>query len=402
MVFATVAGGALMYAVHFAARRMPQEEYGVFVTLLQVLNLMGIPALGLQSVFAQQAVDLSTDTQRHKLAGTVRGVAGASLILWLVIAAGVAWWSQDLLASYKIRHPWALVCTVFLGLVSLWQPVVAGLLQGRQNFLWLGLLSILNAAGRLALVLLVVVAFGFRHAGGAMTGVVVSMFLAVGVTGWQTRDLFLGPAEPIEWGPWLKRVVPLTLGLGSSIFMFAQDMLTVQRFFPESETGYYGAAGMIGRALVFLVLPVGTVIFPKIVQSAARAEKTNVMFLALGTTALLGGAAALFCTLFPTLPIRIVQGSKYLQAAPLVPWFAWCMLPLGLSNLLLNNLMARERYAVVPWAVLVAAGYSLTLWFYHPDFLRVIQTLGGFGLLLLAVCAWFTWRGSRQVAAPAR
>ena len=119
---------------------------------------------------------------------------------------------------------------------------------------------------------------------------------------------------------------------------------------------------MIGRALMFLVAPMTMVMFPKIVQAAARAEKTDVLAQAIGATALLGGGAALFCTFFGDIPLRIVQGAKYIAAAPLIPWFTWCMLPLTVSNVLVNNLMARQRYGMVPWLVGVAAAYCGTLW----------------------------------------
>src|SRR5437867_222306 len=56
MVIATTVSGALMFAVHKAAKQMPTAEYGVFITLLQVLNLMAVPAVGLQLTFVQQTV----------------------------------------------------------------------------------------------------------------------------------------------------------------------------------------------------------------------------------------------------------------------------------------------------------------------------------------------------------
>ena len=43
----------------------------------------------------------------------------------------------------------------------------------------------------------------------------------------------------------------------------------------------------------------------------------------------------------------------------MVPWFAWCLVPLSLANVLINNVLARERYAAVPWLVAVAIGYGI-------------------------------------------
>src|ERR1035441_7496030 len=69
MMIASTASGALMYAVHpIATRGMPPGEYGVFVTLLQVVAWMGIPAGGLQPVIAQQQAAAITDHQKQIVA----------------------------------------------------------------------------------------------------------------------------------------------------------------------------------------------------------------------------------------------------------------------------------------------------------------------------------------------
>jgi O-antigen/teichoic acid export membrane protein len=172
----------------------------------------------------------------------------------------------------------------------------------------------------------------------------------------------------------------------------------VQRYFPKGdETGFYGAAGTIGRAVFFFLAPLTTVMFPKIAHSAARSEKTNVLMQALGVTALLGIGAAVGCTLFSELPFRIMYSDeKYLAAAPLVPLFAWCMLPLPLATVLINNFLARRRFGIVGWLVGIAALYYLTLRHVAQQqpqrFENIIWTLGAFSLLLLTVCLVFTWK----------
>jgi len=195
--------------------------------------------------------------------------------------------------------------------------------------------------------------------------------------------------------------VPLTLGLGTLMFMLSADMIFVQRYFTQG-TKYYAAAGMIGRALVFFTQPLATVMFTKLVRSAARSEKSDALAHALFATLLAGGAAAIGCTILPWLPLRIVYDKTYLDiSTPLVPWFAWGMLPLTLSMVLANALMARSRFSVVPWLIVIAIGYGVTLLlelhFGHGTFKAVIQTLAIFSTLMLAVCAWFTWGSKLQV-----
>jgi O-antigen/teichoic acid export membrane protein len=401
LMIATTFGGALMFAVHSIAQRMPKEEYGVFTTLLQIITLMGIPAVGLQSVFAQQAAGSFTPEHEQKLAGTFRAVLRGIFFLWLFMVVLVWWWRAEILAALKIANPAALWLAVLVGLVALWRPVFQGILQGRQNFLWLGNMMISDGAGRFAAVCITVGLLAHFAAGGMMA-VFLGMSGALVVGIWRCRDCFQGPRRPMDWGGWLRQVVPLTLGMGVGVFMLSADMVFVQRFFPKEETGFYAAAGMIGRALVYFTAPVAAVMFPKLARSAATGEKTNALFLAVGFTALAGASAAIVCTFFPELPLRIVRYDvSYLEvSAPLVPWFGWCMLPLTLATVLLNNLMAKSQFRAVPWLLAVAVGYGLALYFRHETFIQVIQTIGIFGLLLLAVTAWFTYRTPVALTLP--
>jgi O-antigen/teichoic acid export membrane protein len=408
MMIAATAGGALMYLVHpIVARALPKGEYGVFTTLLQVISLMGIPAVGLQPVIAQQAAAAITEEQHRVVASEFRGVWRAIFFIWLVMAVVVAVFWRQTLAGLKIENSAALGMTLVIGLVAMWLPLVGGILQGRQNFFWLGWINILQGIGRFALVCLIILLL-HGWAAGAMTAVLLGMALAVVIGLWQIRDVWKTAAARVAWRDWLRRVVPLTFGLGAATFMLSADMIFTQNYFPREQTGFYAAAGMVGRALIFFTQPLTLVMFPKLARSAATGEKSNALVLALGATILAGGAAAIACTLFPSLPLLVVGGKSYLVVAPLVPWFAWCMLPLTLSNVLINSLMARSRFAAVPWLVLVAAGYGVALMLVgrHAGTLAdtqaglrlMIQTLGVFNLLLFGVCAWFTW--GKKVQSP--
>src|ERR1051325_2374924 len=392
LVIATTLGGVFMFFVHKIAGQMPKPEYGVFTTLLQVINLMGIPAIALQTVFAQQTAAAVTDEQHRQLNGTVRAVFAGTFALWLVMVAATFLVQGEILREWKISNPAALWVTVAYGLGALWLPVLKGVLQGKQDFLWFGNAVIFDDVGRFAAITVIVLVLS-GYAAGGMTAAVLGVATALAISFWRTRELWHGPRAPFEWRTWLTRVVPLTLGLGSIMFIVSADMLVVQRVFPKEQTGFYAAAGMIGRALVFFTAPLTAVMFPKIAESAAPAPETDVLALTVGATGLLGIGAALVCTFFPTLPLRIIYDQSYLDASgPLVPWFAWCMMPLTLANVLVNNLLARQIFSVVPWLVIIAVAYGVALWLFSTSFLAVIQILGLFALLLFCLAAWFTWR----------
>jgi O-antigen/teichoic acid export membrane protein len=401
MLVATVGGGGFMWGVHMVAPRpLGEGTYGLFNTLVPLLGLIGIPAVGLQIILAQQTASAITDSDQRQLRSAIRVLLGATSSIWIIAALAALALQGYLLSELKIKEPATLWITVVAGLLILWTPIFSGILQGQQNFLWLGWVGILGGATRFLGVVVIVAVLGFGIT-GAMSAVLLGIFLVLAISIWQTRKAWRGPTERFLWRAWLSRVVPLSLGIGATTFIMNADMILVRSLFSEDQTGIYSAAGILGRALAYFTGPMTQVMFPKVVQSAARAERTDVVAQAVGATALLGGAGALMCTFLPALPLRVVYPEPYLVITPLVPWFAWCVLPLSLANVLINNLLARSRFTVVPWLIALALGYGAALFLASKRinvddplaaFKTIVCLLGGFGLLVLTVSAWFTWR----------
>jgi len=95
--------------------------------------------------------------------------------------------------------------------------------------------------------------------------------------------------------------------------------------------------------------------------------------------------------------VRFMFTPEYVQdAAILLPWYAWVVVPLALANVLLNNLLARSLFKVVPALCALAVAYTFALTRFHDSPITVIKVLGCCNLLLLAICAWYTWVGRHK------
>src|SRR5437588_4765555 len=198
LMIANVTGGALNWAVHFMAKRTGPTEYGVFLAFLAVA--MCIPSMPLQLVFAQQtAKGIATDRQ-PQLARLIRLTWLATFLFWAVSAVVVLIFQGTILERWKIPNPAALWVAVPMVLFSIWGPIFSGVLQGQQNFLWLGWSMILNAVVRLGVAVLAVLALG-GYATGMLTGVLLGMAVAALIGIWCTRDLWIGHSLPFEWLP---------------------------------------------------------------------------------------------------------------------------------------------------------------------------------------------------------
>jgi O-antigen/teichoic acid export membrane protein len=286
----------------------------------------------------------------------------------------------------------ALWLTLPILLFSLWLPMFSGVLQGQQNFLWLGWMNILGAVFRVGIAGLFVFLVA-RNAASMMTGVLLGVTAMAVVGIWQTRMLWSLPAQPFDWRSLLAQVIPLTLGFGAIQFFFTADTLYVKAYFSREDAAFYVSAGTLSRALMWLVLPLATVMFPKIVHSVARSEKSNLLgVVMLGTAVLAVGGALGLCLVGPLL-IKLVYTKNYVQvASQVLPWYAWAMVPLALAYALVNNLLARSNFRIVPVLVVLAVAYGFALTQFHDSLVMVLKTLGVFNLLLLGVCAWFSFK----------
>lgn len=397
LMIAAIGNGFLSYGVHFLAKApsVTKAEYAAFGTLLMVVACL--PTLPLQMVFAQQTALAVAQGQERKLAGTIQLGWLLTSIVWL-LGAGIVFLFQDrIVAGWHLPDLTALWVTMFVLLFSLWQPLFLGVLQGRQDFFWMGWSTISAGAGRLAIAAILVLALSMGAAGmmtGALIGMGLSACLAIG----RTRDFWILRAEPFDWKHLLGQVTPLLLGFGACQFLFTSDTMFAKAYFSDEQMGPYVAAGTLSRGLLWLVQPLATVMFPKLVQSSVRREKTNLFGLVVLGTAILSICGGLGLWLIGPLAIKIVYKSSYLGAAHLIPWYAGAMVPLALANVLVNDLLARSRFGVVPFMVLLAVAYGFTLpWMlnHFPGHIEVVlQTLGVFNLLLFAVCAWFMWAKS--------
>ena len=393
LIVATVGGGAFMWAVHFLSKAIPEAAYSQFGVFLAVA--MFIPAMPLQMVLAQQTARALALRREHELSGLIRAAWLGSFAVWLVAAVVVLVFQGPIMAQWKITDPAALWLTLPVLLFTVWLPMFYGVLQGQQNFLWMGWSMISNGIGRFGAAACAVLVLHF-YAPGMVVGILAGLMIALAIAVWPTRALWLAPAQTLEWGPLLRQVVPLTLGFGAYQFLLTADTMFVKAYFSEDTSAFYISAGTLARASTWLVGPLATVMFPRIVHAMAKSEKSNLLGLVLiGTLVLAAGGAAGLSVLAPWV-VRLVFRPSYVEAASaLLPWYAWAVVPLSLANVLINDLLARSHFKLVPALCVLAVGYALALTHFHESPVMVIKTLMVANSALLAICAWYSFGSAK-------
>ncbi|HEU6447553.1 MAG TPA: hypothetical protein VFV23_03855 [Verrucomicrobiae bacterium] len=394
LMIANIGGGIMTFAVHFLSKSkaVSEAQYAAFGTLLMFVTTC-LPTIPLQMIFAQQTAMALTNNRERQLSSMIRLAWFCTFLVWLVGAATVFIYQKQIVAGWHLPGVSMLWATLFLLLFSLWMPMFSGVMQGRQDFFWYGWAMIFGCAGRFFGAAILVLAIGLG-AMGMLTGAAIGIGATVVIAIWRTRDLWSAPSERFAVKEFSKQILPLVFGFGACQFLFTADTLFAKAYFNDDQMAQYVAAGTLSRALLWLVMPLAAVMFPKLIQSHAKSEKNNLFGIVVLGTAALTIVGGLGLWLVGPLAIKIVFKSSYLGAAALIPWYAGAMVPLAMANVLVNDLIARSKVAVVPFMVLVAIGYGFAMPYmlsHFPGRLDVpLQTLGVFNLLLFAVCAIFS------------
>lgn len=397
MLSATIISGILMFAVHFFGGWMTSDEYGIFVTLLQTLNLIMIPALGLQTVFAQQTALAKTSVEQSDLSVSTRKILLLCIVIWALFSLIFTFIQTPILSVFKINNPLVLYLTIIIGLPQLCLPILLGILQGKQNFIWLGGASITNGLLRFITIGIMVAVLGMQSA-GAILGVLIGLIASCILATWHSRDIWgkiKSSTGNFNSKYWLRRIIPLTFGLGAGQFMLSADMLAARSILSGDESGTYGAAGMIGRGLVIFTAPLAAVMFPKIASSSDQL-KLGILRYTVSRTATLSIFVCVTCTLTAWLLPSITENISTLaqrqntitEITKIIPYFIWSMLPLTLANVYIAALLAKEKYKGIPLLILIAFAYAFALiWLSNkentPSSQTIILTIGAFNLLYL-------------------
>ena len=391
LMIANIIAGVMALGVHLLAKKVSEAEYSIFGTMLMVTAC--VPIMPLQMVFAQQTAGTLATNRARQLASMIRIGGRLTFVSWAMAAAVVLVFQVQVVAGWKLTSVATLWVTLAAVLMNLWMPLFSGVLQGRQDFFWLGWGTIAGGVGRVAVAVFLVLAF---H--GGATAMIFGAFAGLGAWAgigiWRSRDLWLAKPEKFDGRGLFKQVAPLMLGFGACQFLFTSDTMYAKAFFSGDEMASYVAAGTLSRALLWLVLPLAAVMFPKIVHASAKSEKSNLLGIVLLGTAILAvcGAAGL-CLVGPFVVKLIYTPAYVAMTVKLLPWYAGAMIPLALANVLVNDLMARGKFKVVFPMLLLTIAYGVTLpLMLHkfPGRMEVaLQTLGAFNLMLLGICVWF-------------
>lgn len=369
MIIGSNAINFLNYLYHLIMGRMlGPANYGELAALISLMGLFSIVPSSINLVIIKYVSSAKSEAELAGLINWLRvRVVKVSIVFFIAILIAAPFITSFLHIS-KIAYLILFAVTFLIGFQSLfYRSILQGLLKFKET-----VISILAENSIKLLVSVLLIYFGFK-VGGA-----IFAFLIAAAVGWFITIFYLKiKTKKVDQSPDVKSMaffaIPVIIQSFAMTSIYSSDVILVKHFFSSHDAGIYAALSTLGKIILFATGPIGSVMFPLVSKRMAKGENyKRVFMLSFQATAFLSGAILLVYFLFPSLAIKLLYGSLFLEAGGLLVWIGIFITCFTLSFLIVNYNLSLGKTKVVIFPAVAALAQIILIWIYHQSLFMVI------------------------------
>jgi len=389
-----VAGGILGYLFQIIMGRMLSvAEYGIFSALMAMIVVIRAPMTTLSMIISRRVSTYRSEQDNGKLGYLFYWINRKLLLIAVVLIVLVVFNIKPLQNFLLIEKSAHLYLLLIILLIAFPQAVNNAYLQGLQYFKWLSVSGVLATLLKI-IIAVILIYFGLGVA-GALGGVIFSTFIILILTYVVLRPSLSKNNASISNTTHLlfKSAMPVLLANVAFAVMTQIDMVLVKYYFSEQEVGIYAAASILGKAVMYLPGGIAMALFPIVAENHASGKSSaHLMFQAVGVTALLSLTGALFYYFFADSIIVLLYGTDYKEAANVLKYFGFAILPMALVMVAEHFLIAMGRVLFAYLFMVVAPLQLIAIYYYHDTLLDIVAVLSISGIILVVSGYGLLWR----------
>lgn len=376
----------------FMTRNLSVSDYGILASLISIMTLSGLPAGSFFPMVVKFAGSYFAKNEYHLVRSLFFKVIKLSGSLGIIVLLIFIVFSKTIGEFFNISNLSLIIIIsfiVFLGYIGI---INNALLQAKLAFRFIASLNLLSAFLKLSIGAILVI-FGLK-VNGAIWGFFVASLVPYVLSFIPLRFIFEKEAKPSTVN--FKEIVqyggPAALALFGIASFVTTDIILTKHFFNPKEAGIYAGLSLIGRVIFFFSAPIGTVMFPLVVQKHAKKENyQNTFWLSVLIILVPSIALTIFYFIFPEFVIKFfLKNEEYLVSAPLLGFFGIFITVYSLLSIIVNFYLSTNKVKVWIPVVLAACLQALGIWMYHKTYFQVISiSLWSSGLLLIGLLIYY-------------
>lgn len=358
----------------FVGRSLGPAGYGIFGVFVSILSIISVPATTIQTTIARFVADFAAENRYDKISSLMFR-ALEKLSIYGIIGLAVFWLGSGALASLlKIPSKEPILVLGIIFLIGYIAPVAMGVLQGMQKFWHYSVLGILGSAFKLFFgVFLIFVGLGVT---GAVSSLLFSNLLVFLLALIFLRKMIIRIRVPVEESKLLAYSLPVFVATILLALIQNIDVVLVKYFFEPTEAGYYVAASLFGKIIIYFCGPIAFVMFPKASMEYALTKNSSAILRdALFSTLALSSLVVFIYLMAPRFVVSLIFGVEYAEVAPLIGLFGVAMAFFSLANVLIIYNMALKKVKFLYFLLLSIILEVALIALFHYDLVVVIKTI---------------------------
>jgi hypothetical protein len=381
-------GGLGNYAfLAIIGRRLKESgQFGEAVFTQNLIDLFSLPL----AIVGQSLIHYVAHFRAHDDAARLQGlVAGYQKFLLhaTVVVSILALVAAVPVSRFFDFRPTLMAAAVGCVLVGFWSGYAVALCQGMAWFKRTAIIGLIAVAMRLAFGW--VMTSKYPNAEVAVTATTFSLLANLALFIWR-KDIMRSTEQVSPWDrDFVMFLVVAAACLGGTYLLTKGDTLVANKYFSGADKDLYGAAGQLGRALVFTVTPMLAVVFTS--RSGKRNEEAAIdqrILLLLYAGGLAVGAAGIL--LLKNLFVALIFGHGTPQSALMVTPLTITMAFIGLAQAIGMWSLASRWFGLSMLYGALGLAYWLTLLLLGktPELLlKVMPIAAGVAFAVLCI-AW--------------
>lgn len=373
----------------FMTRNLTVADYGTLASLVSLITLTTIPAGALLPTIIKFAASYFAKNELDMVRGLFFKVSKLTIPLGLVVLVIFIIFNQQISQFFHIRDSMLILLAGVIVAISFISVPNQPILQAKLAFRFM---TFIGASGTLLKLFsgVVLVYLGFSI-WGAVWAVFFSFIVPYFLSFIKLTFLFKNGIHT----PHISIKKLISYGMPSTIALFAltsfvsTDIILVKHFFSNTDAGLYAGVSLIGRIVFFLTAPIGTVMFPLIVQKHTRKEYYHNYFRLAMLLVIIPSCFIIVLYYFiPEFILTVSTKKEFVSISSMLWLFGVFSAIYAVLTIITSFFLSIEKTKIFIPIAICAILQALLLWFFHKTFLQIITisiiitSLLLFGLLL--------------------
>jgi len=343
---------AFSYLFHFImGRSLGPSGYGDLNVIIAINYIILVFFNTIQTSITRFTAKYKTKNEFGKVNSLIRS-ASKSLLKKSLIISFIFSLTIPLLGKFlKLSNPWILIWLIPIIIISLIYPITRGALQGLQKFKSLSI-SYIGEGSIKVISGIILIALGLKTH-GAVIAIGIGLILSYLLTLKPLKTILKTAKESINKKEIYSYSFPALITIFFLTLMFSLDILLVKHFLPEKQAGFYAALAIFGKVILFSIIPITQVMFPKITEAKELNKNyKKILYKSLILSSLISIIILAIFFFLPKLMVTTLFGNEYSSIIPLLGLMGLMMVFFSISYLLCfyNLSLNRKNFN---WIILV-------------------------------------------------